>query len=42
VLRRIGELLTQGLNLAGIRLLLDLEAHNRQLRRQVNRLKDRS
>jgi MerR family transcriptional regulator, heat shock protein HspR len=41
VLRRIGELLTEGLNLAGIRLVLQLEARNRQLVRQVDRLKER-
>lgn len=39
VLRRIGELLTEGLNLAGVRLVLQLEARNRQLRRQMDRLK---
>lgn len=42
VLRRIGELLTEGLNLAGIRLVLDLEAHNQQLVRQVNRFQDQT
>src|SRR3954454_11384854 len=31
-LRRIGELLDAGLNLAGIRTVLDLEAQNQQLR----------
>ncbi|MGM7666357.1 MerR family transcriptional regulator [Microbacterium sp. A93] len=40
VLRRIRELLTEGLNLAGIRLVLALEQRNRQLRRQVAVLKD--
>lgn len=39
VLRRIGELLSEGLNLAGIRMVLQLETHNRQLRREVARLK---
>ena len=39
VLRRIGELLAEGLNLAGVRLVLQLEARNRQLRRQMDRLK---
>ncbi|GAA1125252.1 MerR family transcriptional regulator [Citricoccus alkalitolerans] len=42
VLRRIGELLTEGLNLAGVRLVLELEARNRHLTRQVDRLKDQS
>ncbi|MEO9247188.1 MerR family transcriptional regulator [Citricoccus nitrophenolicus] len=42
VLRRIGELLTEGLNLAGVRLVLQLEARNRQLRRQMDRLKDQT
>lgn len=41
VLRRIGELLSEGLNLAGIRMVLQLETDNRQLRREVSRLKDR-
>jgi MerR family transcriptional regulator, heat shock protein HspR len=41
VLRRIGELLTEGLNLACIRLVLQLEARNRQLTRQVDRLRER-
>ncbi|MGM7666725.1 MerR family transcriptional regulator [Microbacterium sp. A93] len=40
VLRRIGELLSEGLNLAGIRMVLQLEASNRQLRRELDRLKD--
>lgn len=39
VLRRIGELLSEGLNLAGIRMVLQLETRNRQLRREVARLK---
>ncbi|MGW9552047.1 MerR family transcriptional regulator [Citricoccus zhacaiensis] len=39
VLRRIGELLAEGLNLAGVRLVLQLEARNRHLRRQMDRLK---
>lgn len=42
LLRRIGELLTEGLNLAGVRLVLQLEARNRQLTRQVDRLKDQA
>lgn len=42
VLQRIGELLSEGLNLAGIRLVLQLEARNRQLTRQVRRLQDRA
>ncbi|WMY79132.1 MerR family transcriptional regulator [Citricoccus sp. I39-566] len=42
VLRRIGELLAEGLNLAGVRLVLQLEARNRQLRRQMDRLKDQT
>lgn len=32
-LRRIGELLTAGLNLAGVAMVLELEAENRALRR---------
>ncbi len=41
-LRRIGELLADGLNLAGVRLVLQLEARNRQLTHQVRRLQDRA
>lgn len=35
-LRRIGELLAAGLNLAGIALVLDLEADNAQLRSELH------
>lgn len=42
VLRRIGELLSEGLNLAGIRLVLELEARNRTLQRQVERLREQA
>ncbi len=35
VLRRIGELLGEGLNLAGIRLVLELEAENARLRAKL-------
>ncbi|MEZ2390371.1 MerR family transcriptional regulator [bacterium RCC_150] len=34
-LRRIGELLEEGLNLAGIRLVLELEAVNRRLEEEL-------
>jgi DNA-binding transcriptional MerR regulator len=36
-LRRIALLLTEGLNLAGIAMVLDLEADNAQLRRRIDR-----
>ncbi|WP_148611567.1 MerR family transcriptional regulator [Nocardioides rubriscoriae] len=39
-LERIGELLAQGLNLAGIAEVLRLEAENARLRDQVRRLRD--
>lgn len=35
VLRRIGELLGEGLNLAGVRLVLELEAENARLRAKL-------
>jgi DNA-binding transcriptional MerR regulator len=35
ILRRISALLADGLNLAGIRLVLDLEAANRRLEREL-------
>ncbi|TDD69847.1 MerR family transcriptional regulator [Jiangella aurantiaca] len=35
-LRRIGELLADGLNLAGIAMVLDLEAENAELRRDAD------
>lgn len=35
-LRRIGELLADGLNLAGVALVLDLEAANAQLRAELD------
>ncbi|MGM7666729.1 hypothetical protein [Microbacterium sp. A93] len=41
-MRRIGELLSEGLNLAGIRLVLELEARNRTLQRQVERLREQA
>lgn len=36
ILRRISELLGQGLNLSGIRLVLTLEADNKALRQEVS------
>lgn len=42
VLKRVGELLTAGLNLAGIRLVLRLEARNRELTRQVSSFTDQA
>jgi DNA-binding transcriptional MerR regulator len=36
-LRRIALLLTEGLNLAGIAMVLDLEADNARLRRRIDR-----
>ena len=41
VLRRIGELLEEGLNLAGVAKVLELEAVNARLRGELNRLKSR-
>ena len=39
VLRRINELLNDGLNLAGVAKVLELEAANTRLRREINRLR---
>lgn len=36
-LRRIGELLGDGINLAGVAMVLDLEADNHRLRRRLDR-----
>jgi len=41
-LRRISALLQDGLNLAGIRVVLELEAANRHLERELNAAKRRS
>jgi len=41
-LRRISALLQDGLNLAGIRVVLELEAANRHLARELNAAKRRS
>lgn len=41
VLRRIGELLQEGLNLAGVAKVLELEAVNARLRGELNRLRSR-
>ena len=41
VLRRIGELLEEGLNLAGVSKVLELEAVNAALRRELNRARSR-
>lgn len=41
ILRRISELLGEGLNLVGIRKVLELEAANGQLRREVDKAKRR-
>ena len=38
VLQRIQELTNEGLNLAGVKRVLDLEADNQQLRRQLDEL----
>lgn len=38
VLQRIQELTNEGLNLAGVKRVLDLEAENQQLRRQLDEL----
>lgn len=42
VLRRIGELLDEGLNLAGVAKVLELELDNARLRRQLERARSRS
>ena len=41
VLRRISELLEEGLNLAGVARVLELEAVNAQLRTELDRLRSR-
>jgi DNA-binding transcriptional MerR regulator len=41
VLRRIGELLEEGLNLAGVAKVLELEAVNARLQGELSRLKSR-
>ncbi|MFC9351883.1 MerR family transcriptional regulator [Arthrobacter sp. NPDC057013] len=41
ILRRIGELLDEGLNLAGIAKVLELEAENEKLYRELKRLRAR-
>ena len=42
VLRRIGELLDEGLNLAGVAKVLELEVDNARLRRELERARTRS
>lgn len=42
ILRRIGELLEEGLNLAGVAKVLELELDNARLRRQLERARSRS
>ncbi|WP_457973694.1 MerR family transcriptional regulator [Arthrobacter sp. D1-17] len=42
VLRRIGELLDEGLNLAGVAKVLELEVDNAKLRRQLERARARN
>jgi DNA-binding transcriptional MerR regulator len=42
ILRRIGELLEEGLNLAGVAKVLELELDNARLRREVERARSRS
>ncbi|KRE68342.1 MerR family transcriptional regulator [Arthrobacter sp. Soil736] len=42
VLRRIGELLDEGLNLAGVARVLELEVDNARLRRELERARSRS
>ena len=42
VLRRIGELLEEGLNLAGVAKVLELEVDNARLRRQLERARARN
>lgn len=41
ILRRIGELLDEGLNLAGVAKVLELELDNAKLRRQLKRARAR-
>ncbi|MGO4192867.1 MerR family transcriptional regulator [Arthrobacter sp. YAF17] len=41
VLRRIGELLEEGLNLAGVAKVLELEAVNARLQAELNRVRPR-
>ncbi|SDK62415.1 MerR family transcriptional regulator [Arthrobacter sp. ok362] len=41
VLRRIGELLTEGLNLAGVAKVMELEAANARLRAELKRARSR-
>lgn len=41
ILRRIGELLEQGLNLAGVAKVLELEAENARLYRELKRARSR-
>src|SRR5687768_4627029 len=41
VLRRVGELLDEGLNLAGVAKVLELELDNAKLRRQLERARAR-
>ena len=42
ILRRIGELLEEGLNLAGVAKVLELELDNARLRRELERARSRS
>lgn len=42
ILRRIGELLEEGLNLAGVAKVLELELDNARLRRELERTRSRS
>jgi MerR family transcriptional regulator/heat shock protein HspR len=42
ILRRIGELLDEGLNLAGVAKVLELELDNARLRRELERARSRS
>ena len=42
VLRRIGELLDEGLNLAGVARVLELEVDNARLRRELQRARSRN
>lgn len=42
MLRRIGELLDEGLNLAGVAKVLELEVDNARLRRELERARTRS
>jgi hypothetical protein len=41
VLRRIGELLAEGLNLAGVAKVMELEAANARLRAELKRARSR-